>query len=298
METDIAVSKQKKSFSISKYFLLGPAVLLMLVFFVAPIILTFFYSFTDSALTGSGSQTANFVGIKNYISLFKDTKVAASIINTLVFLIGSSLIGQQLMGFIIALCMKNKNSNFRRIIGICVLTGWVIPEIIVAFCMMTFFGEHGTLNTILNAFHIPAVSWLYTHPMLSIIIANIWHGTAFSMLIYQAALDNVPKEIEEAATVDGANGFYKLIKITIPYIKDSIVTNMILNTLQTLGVFGLIYTMTGGGPGTKTTTLPILMYQQAFMNYQIGYGTAISMILLLIGVCLSIFYTKAMKISN
>lgn len=298
METDIAVSKSKKSFKISKYFLLGPAVLLMLVFFIVPIILTFYFSFTDCALTGNGSQVANFVGLKNYISLFKDTKVAASIINTLIFLVGSSLIGQQLMGFIIALCMKNKNAHFRRIIGISVLTGWVIPEIIVAFCMMTFFGEHGTLNTILNALHIPAVSWLYAHPMLSIIIANIWHGTAFSMLIFQAALDNVPREIEEAATVDGANGFYKLIKITLPYIKDSIVTNMILNTLQTLGVFGLIYTMTGGGPGIKTTTLPILMYQQAFMNYQIGYGTAISMILLLIGICLSIFYTKAMKISN
>lgn len=297
MEMYSARSKHRIGQTLSKYTFLAPAVILMIVFFVVPILLTFYLSFTDSALTGVGSSSAHFVGLKNYLSLFEDSKVGVSIINTLVFLVGSSLIGQQLIGFIIALCMKNKNAAFRRVIGICVLTGWVIPEIIVAFCFMTFFGQQGTLNAILGTMHIKPVAWLYAHPMLSMIIANAWHGTAFSMLIFQAALDNVPKEIEEAATVDGANGFQRLTRIIIPFIKDSIVTNMILNTLQTLGVFGLIYTVTGGGPGIKTTTLPILMYQEAFMNYQIGYGTAISMILLLMGILLSVFYTKAMKVS-
>ncbi len=280
---------------ISQYVLLLPAVLLLCVFFIGPILLTFYFSFTNSALTGVGSQNTQFVGLTNYSMLFKDSTVGVSILNTLIFLVFSSLIGQQFFGFVIALLMKGKNAGFRRAVGICVLTGWIIPEIIVAFCMMTFLSDQGTLNTILGVFGIPAVSWLYAHPMLSIILANIWHGTAFSMLIFQAALDNVPSEIEEAATVDGASKLTTLAKITLPYIKDSIVTNMILNTLQTLGVFGLIYTMTGGGPGNKTTTLPILMYQKAFLNYQIGYGTAISMILLLIGAAMSIFYVKAMK---
>lgn len=280
---------------ISQYVLLLPAVLLLCVFFIGPILLTFYFSFTNSALTGVGSQNTRFVGLTNYLTLFKDSTVGVSILNTLIFLVFSSLIGQQFFGFAIALLMKGKNAGFRRIVGICVLTGWIIPEIIVAFCMMTFLSDQGTLDAILGAFGIPAVSWLYAHPMLSIILANIWHGTAFSMLIFQAALDNVPSEIEEAAIVDGASKLMTLAKITLPYIKDSIVTNMILNTLQTLGVFGLIYTMTGGGPGNKTTTLPILMYQKAFLNYQIGYGTAISMILLLIGASMSIFYVKAMK---
>ena len=96
--------------------------------------------------------------------------------------------------------------------------------------------------------------------MLSVIIANIWHGTAFSMLNFQSALDNVSGDIEEAARVDGANRVQVLWKIIIPCIKDTIATNIMLNTLSTLGVYGLIYAMTGGGPANKTTTLPIYIW--------------------------------------
>lgn len=296
---DISLVKKKSNkIRFGKYLFFVPSVGLMLLFFIFPILLTVIYSFTNSMLTGAGSQNLKFVGLSNYIRMFSDPVVKISILNTLIFLVGSSLIGQQVIGFIVALMMKNKNSAFRKVIGALVLSGWVIPEIIVAFCMMTFLGDNGTLNAILSPFHIKAISWLYKYSMLSIIIANTWHGTAFSMLIFQAALDDVPKEIEEAAIVDGANGVNVLFRITIPYIKGSISTNMMLNTLQTLGVFGLIYTMTGGGPSTSSTTLPIFMYNEAFINYQIGYGTAISMILLAIGIILSIFYAKAMNIRN
>lgn len=294
---DAAVNKNHKN-QIGKYVFLFPSTLLIIVFFVFPILLTLFFSFTDSRLTGPGSQQLNFIGLENYRQMFADPTVGVSLLNTLIFLIGSSIIGQQVIGFFTAYLMKNKNRLFRGIIGSLILIGWIMPEIIVAFCMMTFFGDEGTLNSVLAAFRIQPVEWLYKYPMLCVIIANAWHGTAFSMLVFQASLDDVPKEIEEAAIVDGAGGFNLLFRITIPYIKSSIATNMMLNTLQTLGVFGLIYTMTGGGPGTKSTTLPIFMYNEAFINYQIGYGTAISMILLIIGAALSIFYTRQMKVEN
>jgi multiple sugar transport system permease protein len=276
--------------------LLIPSVILMLIFFIFPIVLTLIFSFTNLALTGEAASSLQFIGFDNYKKMFADPSVITSIVNTLIFLVGSSLIGQQLLGFIIAYCMKNKNTIFRRTIGIIVLAGWILPEVVVALCMSTFLGDDGTLNAVIRLFHGTALTWLYTFPMVSIIIANAWHGTAFSMLVFQAALDDVPKDIEEAAIVDGASGAKVLFYITLPYIKGSITTNMMLNTLQTLGVFGLIYMMTGGGPGTQTTTLPILMYNQAFVNYQIGYGTAISMILLVLGVILSTFYTKAMHV--
>jgi len=278
----------------SKYLFFVPSVLLMLGFFVVPVFYTLYMSFTNSALTGTSST--QFVGLSNYISMFQDTTVWTSMVNTIVFLVGSSLIGQQVIGFLVAYMMKNKNSSFRRVIGALILIGWILPEIIVAFCMITFLAKGGTLNSIAGVLGAKPVEWAFTHPMLSIIIANAWHGTAFSMMIFQAALDDVPGDIEEACIVDGANSFQVLTHITIPYIKGTISTNMMLNTLQTLGVFGLIFTMTGGGPGTKSTTLPIFMYRTAFVNYQLGYGTAISMILLLIGVLLSIFYVKAMKV--
>jgi multiple sugar transport system permease protein len=267
----------------------------MLVFFITPVFLTFFYSFTNLALTGESARELKFVGFDNYIHMFKDPTVKISIWNTLVFLFGSAVIGQQLLGLFIALLMKRKNRPFRRVIGTIVLAGWVTPEIVCALCLYSFFGDEGTLNSIITSLGLPAVTWLYTVPMLTIILANIWHGTAFSMLVFQAALDDVPSEVEEAAVVDGASKWQVLIRIIIPYIKDSFMTNMMLITLQTLGVFGLIYAMTGGGPGTSTTTLPIFMYNQAFVNYQLGYGTAISLLLLLIGIVLSLFYTRSLK---
>jgi multiple sugar transport system permease protein len=285
---------QKRKTNTWLYFIL-PSVVIMLVFFIYPILLTFYYSFTNLALTGEAAKELKFIGLDNYIRMFEDPTVRVSIWNTLIFLMGSAVIGQQLVGFIIALLMKHKNKTFRRVLGTIVLAGWVTPEIVCALCLYSFFGDEGTLNIILKFFGIPEVTWLYTVPMLTIILANIWHGTAFSMLVFQAALDDVPNEIEEAAVVDGASRWQILIRIIIPYIKDTITTNMMLVTLQTLGVFGLIYAMTGGGPGTSTTTLPIFMYNQAFINYQLGYGTAISLLLLLMGVVLSLFYIRSMK---
>lgn len=276
------------------YFLL-PSIAIMLLFFIYPILLTFFYSFTNLALTGEAAKELQFVGLDNYTRMFQDPTVRVSIWNTLVFLIGSAVIGQQVLGFLIALLMKHKNRTFRRIIGTVVLAGWVTPEIVCALCLYSFFGDEGTLNAIITSLGISPVTWLYTVPMLTVILANIWHGTAFSMLVFQAALDDVPSEIEEAAVVDGASKLQILFRITIPYIKETITTNMMLVTLQTLGVFGLIYAMTGGGPGTATMTLPIFMYNQAFVNYQLGYGTAISLLLLLLGIVLSLFYIRSLK---
>ena len=277
-----------------KSVLLMPSVLLLLVFFVTPILLTVYYSFTNLALSGENARQLKFIGLSNYFTMFKDRTVRISIVNTLVFLLGS-LIGQQVLGFIIALNMRNKNRVFRGIVGPIFLAGWIMPEVVVALCCSTFFGDSGTLNQIFSFFHLPQVEFLFAVPMLTVIMANVWHGTAFSMMNFQSALDGVPADIEEAARVDGAGPFQTMIRIILPCIKNTIATNTMLNTLSTLGVFGLIYMMTGGGPGTKTLTLPIFMYRQAFISQQLGYGTAISMILLVIGIVLSVFYTRIMR---
>lgn len=237
-----------------------------------------------------------FVGFDNFIEMFQDPNFRISVTKTILFLFISAIIGQQVLGFLLAYLMKEKNTTFRRIIGIVVIAGWVTPEIVVAFCWVAFLNDSGTLNAILQSFGLETITWLYTFPLISVCVANIWHGTAFSMLVFQASLDDVPKTIEEAAMIDGASKLQILIRIILPTVKGSIVTNMILVTLQTLGVFTLIYAMTGGGPGTSTQTLPIFMYNQAFVNYQLGYGTAISLVLLLIGVIASLFYIRSMKV--
>lgn len=131
--------------------------------------------------------------------------------------------------------------------------------------------------------------------MLSVILANIWRGTAFSMMVYNAALSEVPPELTEAATIDGAGAWQRFIRVTLPVIRRSISTNLLLTTLQTLGVFTLIWVMTGGGPGTQSSTLPVLAFQEAFKFSQVGYGTAIAVVTLLIGALFSAVYIRILK---
>lgn len=285
---------KKRMEGVRRSLYLAPTAIILSIFFIVPILLTVYYSFTNLALSGENAKNFAFTGLDNYRAMFKDSSMKISIIRTLIFLVGS-VVGQSVLGFSIALLMRGLNKTFRGIIGPIILAGWVIPEVVVALCCVSYFGSEGTLNVILNFFRISSVEWLYTVPMLTVILANVWHGTAFSMLNFQSALDGVSSEIEEAAKIDGANRFQELLYVIIPTIKSTIATNTMLNTLSTLGVFGLVYIMTGGGPGTKTLTLPILMYRKAFISQQLGYGTAIAMILLLIGLMMSILYTRVVK---
>ena len=277
-----------------KSVLLIPALVLLLAFFIIPIVLTVYYSFTNMALTGAAAQNFQFIGLENYKRILSYPNTLVSIRNTFIFLIGS-LVGQSVLGFLIAYFMKGKAKAFRRVVGPCILAGGVMPEIVVSLCCLAFFDVSGTFNKIIGTLHIPGVDFIYGHPMMTIIIANVWHGTAFSMLNFQSALDNVSGDIEEAARVDGANRIQTLVRIIVPCIKDTIATNTMLNTLSTLGVFGLIWALTGGGPGMSTTTLPIYMYNQGLKNFQLGQGTAVGMILLFVGAVCSIIYTRLLK---
>jgi multiple sugar transport system permease protein len=290
-------SKRSSQNGIRAALFLLPTWLLLIVFFFLPIVLTFYYAFTNISLTGLASAHTEFIGFRNFTSMFSDPSFRISVVNTIIFLLLSAIVGQQVLGLIIALLMNEKKQWFRSIIGIFVIAGWVTPEIVVAFIWFAFLNDNGSLDVALGWLGIQPIHWLTSFPMVSVIIANVWHGTAFSMLVYQAALGDVPKDIQEAAKIDGANGWQRLWQITLPMIRGSIVTNMVLITLQTLGLFTLIYALTGGGPGTATETLPIYMYQAAFSSYQLGYGTAISLILLLIGIIFSVGYIKVSKVN-
>ena len=131
--------------------------------------------------------------------------------------------------------------------------------------------------------------------MIAVIIANIWRGTAFSMMIYQAALDDVPRDIIEAAMLDGANGAKRLLHVTLPMIRQTITTTLMLITLQTLSVFTLIWVMTAGGPGNASTTLPLYAFKEAFRFGNIGYGTAIATVMLVVGAIFAVVYIRALR---
>lgn len=298
LETSITMQHKKKKLSdpVKAAIFLVPSWLLLLIFFIGPMVLTLFFSFTNLALTGVEASQLRFIGFENFTRMFQDPEFRTSVWNTIIFVFFSAVLGQCFFGFLIAFLMKEKNKTFRRIVGLIIIAAWVTPEVVVSFCWVAFLGESGTANWLLGMFDIKPIAWLFTFPMTSVVIANMWRGTAFSMMVFQAALDDIPKDIEEAAIIDGASRWQVIRHITVPMVKGTIATNMMLVTLQTLGVFTLIYAMTGGGPGVSTATLPLFMYKQAFVSYQLGYGTAISFVLLLLGAIASLIYMKTLRV--
>ncbi|MYS91916.1 MULTISPECIES: carbohydrate ABC transporter permease [Streptomyces] len=272
---------------------LTPAVVLLLLFLAGPIAYCVSIAFTDLQLTGQAEDS--FVGFDNFTRAFGDEAFLNAVWLTLVFTVLSSLIGQNTLGLALAALMQRASKPVRTLTGGIVVTAWVLPEVVAGFLLYAFFRREGTLNAILDWLHLPSQNWLFTLPILAVSFANVWRGTAFSMLVYSAALNEIPREITEAAEVDGAGGRRRMWHITLPMIRRSIATNLMLNTLQTLSVFGLIWVMTRGGPGGRSQTLPLFMYEQAFQNSLIGYGTAVALLLLLVGSLFSLVYLRLLR---
>jgi multiple sugar transport system permease protein len=272
-----------------------PSFVLLGLFVAGPILWCFYAAFTNSALSGIAARFPKFVGIDNFTTAFTSPDVAASLWLTVVFVLGSAVIGQNGLGMLLAVFLQHRGKLVRGIVGTVVVAAWVLPEVVAAFAVYAFLNTQGTLNEVLAFFGLGGQNWLYTAPMLAIVLANIWRGTAFSMLVYQAALSEVPTDLVEAAEVDGAGPLRRFWHVVLPVMRRTVVTNLMLITLQTLGVFGLIYVLTSGGPDNKTQTLPLLMYEQAFKFGQIGYGTAIALVLLVLGAVFSLTYIRSLK---
>ena len=278
-----------------RYLPVLPAVLLLLVFLAGPVLWAFHSSLTNAGLTGRYARNPEWVGLQNYQRLLQDPVFPLSLALTVLFVAGSAIVGQNVLGLALAVLMRRARPVVSATVGTAVVAAWVLPEIVAAFAAYAFFSRDGTLNQLLGNFGASETDWLYTVPMAAVILANIWRGTAFSMLVYRAALNGVPAELTEAAHMDGAGPWQRLAFITLPVIRGSIATNLMLVTLQTLAVFTLIWVMTAGGPANGSTTLPVLAYQEAFKFGDIGYGTAVASVLILIGAVFGAAYLRLLR---
>ncbi|MGP4016625.1 carbohydrate ABC transporter permease [Saccharopolyspora sp. 5N708] len=274
---------------------MAPALLLLGLFVIGPILWSGYVSFTNAALSGVAATNPEFVGLENYLRLFADPAMWHSVWLTVVFTAGSAVIGQNCLGMLIAVLTQHRNRWLRTTVGTIVVSAWVLPELVAAFAIYAFLNTDGTLNNLLTALGLGGQDWLYSAPMMAVILGNIWRGTAFSMLVYQASLSEVPTDLVEAAEVDGAGVFRRFWHVTLPIIRRSVLTNLMLITLQTIGLFTLIYVLTAGGPNAATQTLPLLMYDSAFELDEIGYGATISLVLLVIGGLFAVVYAKSLR---
>ncbi|MET3707404.1 multiple sugar transport system permease protein [Arthrobacter sp. UYEF6] len=275
-----------------------PAAVLLLVFLAGPVLWAFHASFTNAALTGRNARSPGWIGFDNYARLLSDPMLPLSLGLTVLFVGGSAILGQNLLGLTLAVLMRRARRPVAAVVGTAVVAAWVLPEIVAAFAAYAYFSRDGTLNQLLGGLGLGQTDWLYSFPMVAVLLANTWRGTAFSMLVYRAALNDIPGEVTEAALMDGAGGWQRLAFITIPMIRGSITTNLMLITLQTLAVFTLIWVMTAGGPANASTTLPVLAYLEAFKFGDIGYGTAVASVLILIGVVFGAAYVRLLRESK
>lgn len=255
----------------------------------------FYVSFTDFALVGRPARYPEFVGLSNYRRLLGDPAFWNAIRVSSIFTIGSALIGQASLGLFLAVLLKQKGIKFKTAVAAAVVLCWIIPDIVAVYIWGAFTACEGMLNTILGIFGLPAISWIGEMPLATVIIANIWRGTAFSMILLSSALETVPPHLYEAADVDGASPWQKFRSVTLPLITPTILINLILITMWTFGYFPLVFGLTGGGPGRLTEIFPVFVYNQAFRHFEIGYGAALSFVMMMIVASVCLIYIILLK---
>lgn len=276
---------------------LAPALILLGIFVVAPVLWAVGLSLTDWRLTGPGALHPKFIGFDNYARLLGSDAFTASFFRTGVFVIFSAILGQFVLGLASALALHRRDIRLKGLWGAAILLPLVVPETVAAFAWASMLeaSDEGTLNRVIGLAGAAPVAWLQDNAMLAIIVVNTWRGIAFAMILFAAALEGVPQEVNEAAVMDGASPRQLLTRITLPLIKPAIVLYMLLTTIGTVTVFGLIYFLTRGGPGGDTTTLAIYVYERAFKFFEIGLGSAASVIMLGVVLGVGLIYVRLLR---
>lgn len=278
------------------FVMLGIPTAFMLFFLGVPTGRAVYTSLTNYALTGPQAAHPKFVGLGNYGSLFSSSQFWAGLKASLEYLVGSAIVGQVVVGFFMALFVERLGKVARSVLLSVVVTAWIIPEIVVAFIWSGYLSvPTGLANTLLGFVGVGPISFLYKYSMPSLIVANAWRGMAFSILVLGAALQAVPTEVIESAKIEGANEWGIVRFIKLPLIRTAVATVLALTTLWTLSDFTLIFVLTAGGPGNSTDVLPVYIYNQSFSFYELGFGTAISFVLLVLACLLAYFYLRVAR---
>lgn len=291
-------NKKEKREQMLGYFFIVPAVIYMLVFIGYPILYNWIISFQDVTATTLGSAVRDFTGFENYKVIFADTTFRKSLLHTFIYTVGCLVI-QFSLGFVFAMFFTKKFALSKPIRGFIVIS-WMLPVTVTALVFKFMFAEsNGIINTILMNLHIinKPVGWLLqgNTAMWGLIIANSWVGIPFNMLLLTTGLNNIPADTYEAAAIDGANGFQKFIKITIPLLKSTIMSVLVLGFVLTFKVFDLVYVMTGGGPVDATEVLSTYSYKLSFQLFHFGEGAAVANVLFICLFLVALVYLRTIS---
>lgn len=238
-----------------------------------------------------------FIGLRNYIELFTDRNFINSFWLSIQYTLYTN-IGQFILGLSAALILSRRKLRGQGFLLAVIVLPMVIPGITQALIWSSMFGagELGTLNRIVGIFGMEPQLWLRVVPMLSIVLVNFWNNAGFAMILFLAGLENIPNEVIESATIDGANGWQMLLRIKLPLIRYVVMLWLLLNTIGLLGMFDLVFGLTRGGPGNATELLGIYVYNQSFQFFELGYGSAAAMVMLLVSLGFAYIYLRIMRV--
>ena len=286
---------RKKKHTWQAYLYILPLLLLSTALVYYCIISTVRVSFTD---WDGMSDTFQWVGLKNYIKLFKDKVFQLSLWNNLLFFFGTVFV-QAFVGFILAVLLKKKLPGSNLFKAIYFMPIAMATSIITAIFKIIMDPTNGTLNQFFRAIHLDglALNWLGDPKiaLISVIIVNIFQWMGFSMVTYYASLMSLPEDVYEAAKIDGAGFWRTTFSVTFPMLRGTTSVLIILGIVGSLKTFDLVKLLTGGGPGRSTTVLNTYLYEKAFKDFNAGGAASTGVAILILAMVMSYLQIKLSK---
>ncbi|MER7174293.1 carbohydrate ABC transporter permease [Streptomyces mesophilus] len=280
---------------LSQWGFIAPAVVFMLLFFGYPLVRNIVMSFQDFSPSTFFDGKAPFNGTDNWSKVFQDDLFGKALWHTIVFTIGS-LIGQFGIGLALAVFFTKKfplNGFLRSLI----LLPWLVPMVVSGIVWRRILDQDtGVLNSLFDTLGFGGSTPWLTSPgmaLFSVIMVNIWIGIPFNMVILYGGLQEIPKELHEAAALDGASAWRTFRSVTLPLLKPVITVVLVLGFMSTVKILDLILALTDGGPADSTQTLGTLTYQNSFVQLDFGAGAVVGNVLILISAVFAVFYLRA-----
>jgi multiple sugar transport system permease protein len=286
---------ERRTQGLQPYLLLAPSLLILTVFLLFPLIWNVYLSIHDVTFS-SILKNWKFIGSMNYVDLLSDPDFYSSLKVSLIF-VGGSVALQFFLGLVLAILLNQqvKGSNTLRALFI---IPWTVSAVITGFSFKFIFNDDfGILNYGLEQMGLYPIAWLSDPGAVvwTIVIANMWHGTPFTMLFLTAGLFSINPVVYEAALIDGASKIKSFFHITLPLLKPFIVINTILITMWSVNFFDLILVMTNGGPLFASTTSSLFMYREAFEFGMLSKGSSVGIFLIVVNLVLAYSYIRLFK---
>ncbi len=261
------------------YLFLIPAFAVLLVFFFIPFFQTIGLSFFDYS---SSLYNPSFIGVDNYLRLFKEPVFYKVMFNTFMYLV-IAVPFLVVFPLFIAILINQKIRGI-TLYKILIYLPVIVSIVVAAIAFKWLYADEGVLNYFLSLLHIEPIGWLVDTKwaLFSVALVTIWKGIGYYMMIYLASLMSVPQDLYEAADIDGANFIQKHLTVTIPHLMPTIALVSTISTISAMKVFAEIYVMTKGGPLDSSKTIVYYIYERAFENLDLGYASALAVVLLIV----------------